>query len=119
MALTETIKSYVDASLVGGTVKQKYVDISGTGVHELIAAVADKQIQILEFIIGGDTAGNYALRSGTNAIFTFPLSTTSVPFELSSHSERPIFCGNVGENINVNITPNPTVASVYVQWRER
>jgi len=118
MALTEIIRSYADAHESQGTFKQKYTAVT-LGSVENITAVTAKQIQIMQIVLSVDTTGIYQLRTGTDVITSFILAANSCASLIAGDAERPLFCGNVGKNININTTANPTNAGCYIVWRER
>lgn len=119
MALTEEVRRDDDA-FFPGLVKQRFVPFEdGAGTYELVAAIADKQIQIVSFKFAANSAGIYTLRTGTDEIFPFPMVTTGGIFRDSAESGLPLFCGNIGENINIVTTATPSSGGVYLQWQEK
>lgn len=119
MALTETIRRS-DDPIHPGLIKQGFIPFeTGAGTYELIAAVAGKQIQIISFKFAVNSAGIYTLQTGIDTIFPFPMTTTGGIFRDGSDLDLPIFCGNVGENINIITTATPSSGGVYLQWREK
>ena len=119
MALTETIRRS-DDPIHPGLIKQRFVPFEdGAGTYELVAAVAGKQIQIISFKFAVNVAGLYTLQTGADPIFPFPMTTTGGIFRDGSDLDLPIFCSNIGENMNIVTTAAPSVGGVYLQWREK
>ena len=117
--LTETVRRN-DDSQYPGLLKQKFVPIaSGADTYELVAAVANKQIQIISFKFSTNAGGIYTLQSRLDTIFVFPMSTSGGVFRDGSDLDLPIFCSSIGENINIITEANPSAGGVYLQWREK
>lgn len=120
MSLTSVLDTHRDDNYGRGTILQKYVSLSN-GANEIVAAQAGKQIQILTMSISTNVAGVFTLKTGTDTIFpfSFPLEVRMSPLVQSSQEDRCLFAGNVGEDLNINVTPNPSTAGVYIQYRYR
>jgi len=119
MALTETVRRNDDAQYPD-LVKQRYVPINlGAGTYELVAAVANKQIQIVSFKFAVNVAGTYNLQSGVDVLFPFPMTSSGGVFRDGSDLDLPLFCSNIGGNMQIVTTAAPTAGGVYLQWREK
>jgi hypothetical protein len=119
MTLTETVRTN-ESPIIPNEIKQRTVPINnGADTYELIPAVDGKQIQILTFVLSVNVAGSYTLQSGSDEIMPFPMVTTGGVFRHSENKDRPLFCGNVGENMNLVTTASPSAGGCYVQWREK
>lgn len=119
MALEETVRRN-DDSQYPGLVKQRFVPMeTGAGTYELVAAVSNKQIQILSLAFAINVAGSYYLRSGCDNLFLFPMSTIGGIFRASGEIDLPLFCSNIGGNIQIVTTATPSLGGVYLIWREK
>jgi len=119
MALVERVRRD-DSPQYADQLKQKWVPIaSGADTYELVEAVEGKQIQIISFKFAVNVAGSYILQSGADTIFIFPMSTSGGIFRDGSDLDIPLFCGNVGGNIQITTEAVPTAGGVYLQWREK
>lgn len=116
MTLTSTITIRSLADIVTTAIEQKYVSLSN-GDNEILAAVQGMQPQIMSVIISTNLAGTFLLESQGDPIFPFMLSAGGGPFEVSSHTERPLFVGNIGGDLNININSSPSAAGIYIQYR--
>ncbi len=116
MALTSTIRRRNLSDTVTTEVEQKYVVLSN-GDNELIPASEGYQIQIIAMAISTNIGGTFLLLTGVNTIFPFMLSAGQGPIERAPSWDRPLFVGNEGENLNMNVNSSPTTAGIYLQYR--
>ena len=119
MALTEEVKRDYDPQYPG-LLKQRFIPFTaGAGTSELVAAVANKQLQIISFKFAVNVAGSYTLRSGVDDIFVFPMTASDGVFRDSGSLDLPIFCSNIGGHLRIITTAAVTAGGCYIQWREK
>ena len=113
MAL-EAIKEF-DWSVSESTLIPVYIPLSGeTGQVELVAAVANKQIQGVGIMAGANTSTVYLLQSANNSIFPLLMSAGGGLVKRG----KPLFATNEGEALNVTLSGDPGVNSgIYLQYR--
>lgn len=119
MALTEIVRRD-DSPQYPNQLKQRFVSFDGgAGNYTLVEAVEGKQLQIISFKMSANVNGTYTLRSGTDNIFPFPLMNTGGIFHASSDLDMPLFCSNIGGDLNITTTAAVTSGGVNLFWREK
>ena len=117
MALIETIAIKSLSNTVRPVIVQKYVTLSN-GDNELVAAISGYQIQVMAMVLSSNLAGTFTLETGDDTICPFPLTAGPGLFRhAGSNSDRPLFAGNSGENLNMAVSSSPSVAGIYLQYR--
>jgi len=116
MALTSVIQIKKMGDTETAVTVQKYVELSN-GDNVLVPAIEDRQIQIMAMVMSTNVAGTFTLQTGTDPIFPFMLATGLTPPVTGPSPDLPIFVGNVGEDLNMNVNSSPTNAGVYLQYR--
>lgn len=113
MAL-EAIKEF-DWPVSNSSLIPVYISLNGeTGQVELVAAVADKQIQVEGIMAGANTSTVYLLQSADNSIFPLLMSSGGGLVKQG----KPLFATNEGEALNVTLSGDPGANSgIYLQYR--
>ena len=118
MTLDANMVTYHDTKYKNSPILQKHVSLS-QGSNVILEGIVDAQIQIMSLSLGSDVAGIFELNSGPDTIFSFQMSSVGGVIRQSGGRDLPLYCGSVNEDINIEITPAPTISDIYVQYRYR
>ena len=118
MALENTIVTYTAAGSKAGVIVQDHKALVN-GNNVVVAAEAGKQIQVVEVIVCTETAGIFNITSGGESVLKLCMANNSNFTEKTSNPELPVFCGEVGQSLVINVSTSPANASIYIQYRRR
>jgi len=97
------------------TYKQKNQAITDNSLITLVAGEPGKRVKIMSMLISGDTASEFALKSGSNMIFNFHAGANWGTVNWTSN-KTPLFYGNVGEDITIQNDQASLDANVYIKY---
>jgi hypothetical protein len=128
MALDATfLRGISHGKIVAGNIReddiqQLYRVLSGaTGRATLVPALADRQIQVMQFVYSTSTLLILTLESLTGSTYTticpMLFIANGALFRQAVSPQQPLFAASAGEALVVNQSTTPTVAHLYIHWR--
>lgn len=124
MGLETTIRNYGDSGQQNSPILQKVVALSN-GEVELIAGVANQQIQVIGLIITSDTAGLYTIKSDQSDedddILAITLTAEQLFFKayVPPVNDGALFVVGDGKALDITVGPSPTAATALIVYRTR
>ncbi len=118
MALHDEIVTYQATGYDEPPIMQIFVPL-WNGANDVIACTVNGQIQIMGISLTSNIPGVFRMYTGTDIIFPFLMGAVGALVKQAASRDLPLYCSNIGGDININVSSTPTVAGIYVQYRVR